>query len=145
MFFESWLAIKVSRLSPLCSFTVSKKREVLTCSWFCCCFCAWCFHNFYILILFVVCCIMMVQRCFDLSWSENWFNRVVFFIDSIVIISDSKRSLAVKVSILCPLCSFAIFEWWKVLSCFWFCCCSVTWCFHNFYILVVVFKVTYNR
>lgn len=46
-----------------------------------------------------------------------------------------KSWLAIKVSVLRPLCPFAATKSWKVLSCFWFCYCFVEWCFHDCYIL----------
>ena len=42
---KSWLAIKVPRLCPLCSFAAAKSWKVLSCSWFCCCSSTWCFHD----------------------------------------------------------------------------------------------------
>ncbi len=115
-----WLATKVSVLSPLCSFAVFKRWKILSCFWFCCCSCVWCLHDFCFLMLLMIvfwCCWWLFFDVVDDCFFESW--------------------LATKVSVLSPLCSFTVFKGWKVLSCFWFRCCSVTWCFHNFYILIL--------
>jgi len=56
--------------------------------------------------------------------------------------------LAIKISVLCPLGPFTITKRWKVLSCFWFRCCSAVRCFHDFTVfyrlmIVVVFDIDY--
>ena len=94
---------------PLGSFAFTKRWKILSCSRFCCCCWDWCFHN---------CCFLMIV----VFW---W---LLFFVIDVL----SKSWLAIKVSVSCPLCSFAFTKRWEILSCSRFCCRCCDWCFHNF-------------
>lgn len=68
------------------------------------------------------CCWILIDECFH-DFVRLW------------LCCCARSWLAIKVPVLCPKRSFTATKGWKVLSCFWLCRCSSSWCFHDFIFL----------
>jgi hypothetical protein len=84
---------------------------------------------------------LLVKKDCKLTWllwkliDERFHDFVIY------LLLCYKSWLAIKMAVLGLLRSFAAAKSWEVLSCSWFCWCSVTWCFHDFCFLMLLLPI----